>query len=76
MVNLKLYSADEGKKAKIQEIIDHQFDLEIYLKYREISAIREELGKAEEILIDIRQAVHNGTSGMINLILTFAMTKL
>jgi hypothetical protein len=39
------------------------------MKYREISAIREEIGKAEEILIDIRQAVHNGTFAMKKLIL-------
>jgi hypothetical protein len=52
---------DEEKREKIKEIIDHQFDLEIYLKYREISAIREEIGKAEELLSDIRLAVHNGT---------------
>ncbi|KAI9286197.1 hypothetical protein BC943DRAFT_359374 [Umbelopsis sp. AD052] len=60
----RLASEDEEKRAKITEIIDHQFDLEIYLKYREISAIREEIGKAEEILIDIRQAVHNDVAAL------------
>ncbi|KAI8578901.1 hypothetical protein K450DRAFT_245038 [Umbelopsis ramanniana AG] len=60
----RLASEDEEKRAKIEEIIDHQFDLEIFLKYREISAIREEIGKAEEILIDIRQAVHNDVAAL------------
>ncbi|KAG2179919.1 hypothetical protein INT43_003706, partial [Umbelopsis isabellina] len=42
----------------------HQFDLEIYLKHREISAIREEIGKAEDLLSDIRLAVRNDTAAV------------
>jgi hypothetical protein len=52
---------------KIKDIIDHQFDLEIYLKHREIAAIREEIGKAEDLISDIRLAVRNGMH-IINMI--------
>lgn len=45
----------------MKEIIDHQFNLEIYLKQREVATIKQEIAKAESILNDIKQAVENGT---------------
>ncbi|KAI8380375.1 yeats family-domain-containing protein [Blakeslea trispora] len=41
---------------------DHQFDLEIYLKEREIATIKKEISRAESILSDIKQAITNETT--------------
>lgn len=51
---------DESTKQKIIDIIDHQFDLEIYLKQKEVATIRQEITKAESILEDLKAAVENG----------------
>lgn len=51
---------DESTRKKIIDIIDHQFDLEIYLKQREVATIRQEITKAESILEDLKSAVENG----------------
>ncbi|CEP11888.1 hypothetical protein [Parasitella parasitica] len=50
---------DEATKKKIVDIIDHQFDLEIYLKQREVATIRNEIAKAESALHDLKLAVEN-----------------
>ncbi|KAG2200471.1 hypothetical protein INT47_011451 [Mucor saturninus] len=50
---------DESTRKKITDIIDHQFDLEIYLKQREVATIRQEIAKAESILEDLKSAVEN-----------------
>ncbi|KAG0799353.1 hypothetical protein G6F57_004864 [Rhizopus arrhizus] len=52
-------SRDEATRKKIIEIIDHQFDLEIYLKQKEIATIKKEITKAENILSDLKQAIKN-----------------
>ncbi|KAI7901072.1 uncharacterized protein BX663DRAFT_562767 [Cokeromyces recurvatus] len=59
--SLVTISRDESTKKKIIDIINHQFDLEIYLKQRELSTIRQEIAKAENILNDLKQAVENET---------------
>ncbi|KAF7731196.1 YEATS domain-containing protein 2 [Apophysomyces ossiformis] len=53
---------DGATRQKILDIIDHQFDLEIYLKQREIAAIRQEIAKAESALHDLELAVNNELS--------------
>ncbi|KAI8355110.1 hypothetical protein EDC96DRAFT_516363 [Choanephora cucurbitarum] len=53
---------DESTRKKIVEIIDHQFDLEIYLKEREIATIKKEIARAESVLNDIKQAITNETT--------------
>lgn len=53
---------DEATKKKLVDIIDHQFNLEIYLKQREVATIRNEIAKAENALQDIKLAVENGSS--------------
>ncbi|KAG0168179.1 YEATS domain-containing protein 2 [Apophysomyces sp. BC1034] len=50
---------DEQTRQKILDIIDHQFDLEVYLKYREIATIRQEITKAESALHDLELAINN-----------------
>ncbi|GAA5816070.1 hypothetical protein MFLAVUS_009592 [Mucor flavus] len=50
---------DESTRKKITDIIDHQFDLEIYLKQKEVATIRQEIAKAESILQDLKAAVEN-----------------
>ncbi|KAI8091277.1 uncharacterized protein B0P05DRAFT_526852, partial [Gilbertella persicaria] len=52
---------DESTRRKVTDIIDHQFDLEIYLKQKELVTIKQEIAKAESILADIKQAVENET---------------
>ncbi|KAI8374353.1 uncharacterized protein BYT42DRAFT_401271 [Radiomyces spectabilis] len=52
---------DNETKQKILDIIDHQFDLEIYLKQREVETIRQEIAKAERTLQDLNQAIQNET---------------
>lgn len=51
---------DESTRKKIIDIIDHQFDLEIYLKQREVATIKREIAKAESVLQDLKLAVENG----------------
>ncbi|KAI8333172.1 hypothetical protein BC941DRAFT_504951 [Chlamydoabsidia padenii] len=51
----------EGNKQKILDIIDHQFDLEIYLKYREVATIQKEIENAESTLQDLELAIKNET---------------
>lgn len=51
---------DEATIKKIKDIIDHQFDLEIYLKQREVATIKQEITKAETILRDLKLAVEKG----------------
>lgn len=51
---------DESTRKKIIDIIDHQFDLEIYLKQREVATIKREIAKAESVLEDLKLAVENG----------------
>ena len=51
---------DDATKKKILDIIDHQFDLEIYLKYRERDIIRKEINKAQHTLRDLQAAIENG----------------
>ncbi|KAI8099183.1 uncharacterized protein BX664DRAFT_15336 [Halteromyces radiatus] len=50
---------DDIKKQKILDIIDHQFDLEIYLKHRELATIRKEIENAESTLKDLELAIKN-----------------
>lgn len=50
---------DESTRKKIIDIIDHQFDLEIYLKQREVATIKREIAKAESVLQDLKLAVEN-----------------
>ncbi|ORZ25943.1 hypothetical protein BCR42DRAFT_17346 [Absidia repens] len=49
----------ESNKQKILNIIDHQFDLEIYLKYREVATIQKEIENAEATLQDLELAIKN-----------------
>ncbi|RUS24917.1 yeats family-domain-containing protein [Jimgerdemannia flammicorona] len=49
---------DETRR-KIIAIIDHQFDLEIVMKHRELAAIQDEIAKAEDTLDDLRLAIVN-----------------
>ncbi|CEJ04375.1 hypothetical protein RMCBS344292_18338 [Rhizopus microsporus] len=51
---------DEATREKIVTIINHQFDLEIYLKQKEIATIKQEITRAESILSDLKQAIKNG----------------
>lgn len=51
---------DETTRKKILDIIDHQFDLEIYLKQKEIATIKQEITNTENILSDLKQALKNG----------------
>ncbi|CDH50369.1 yeats domain-containing protein 2 [Lichtheimia corymbifera JMRC:FSU:9682] len=50
---------DDATRKKITDIIDRQFNLEIYLKHRETAAIRREIEKAEDTLRDLEQAINN-----------------
>ncbi|CEI88107.1 hypothetical protein RMCBS344292_02507 [Rhizopus microsporus] len=50
---------DEATREKIVTIINHQFDLEIYLKQKEIATIKQEITRAESILSDLKQAIKN-----------------
>ncbi|CAO3643196.1 unnamed protein product [Mucor hiemalis] len=50
---------DESTRKRIIDIIDHQFDLEIYLKQREVATIKREIAKAESVLEDLKLAVEN-----------------
>ncbi|KAI8980462.1 hypothetical protein BDB01DRAFT_851750 [Pilobolus umbonatus] len=50
---------DEATRKKITDIIDHQFDLEIYLKQREVATIKQEIEKAENVLKDLKLAIEN-----------------
>ncbi|KAI9489881.1 hypothetical protein BDB00DRAFT_931609 [Zychaea mexicana] len=50
---------DDATKKRILDIIDHQFDLEIYLKHREAATIRREITKAEEALRDLKAAIES-----------------
>lgn len=56
----KFFFLDASTKKKITEIIDQQFDLEIYLKQREVATIKQQIAKAESILSDLKLAVENG----------------
>lgn len=51
---------DQETRQKIVDIINHQFDLEIYLKQREVATIRNEITKAEHVLQDLKLAVEHG----------------
>ncbi|KAI8137701.1 yeats family-domain-containing protein [Fennellomyces sp. T-0311] len=55
-------ATDDATKKKILDIIDHQFDLEIYLKHREAATIRREIEKAEDTLRDLKLAIDNVAS--------------
>ncbi|KAI9471800.1 MAG: hypothetical protein EXX96DRAFT_335574 [Benjaminiella poitrasii] len=59
--SIETLSRDESTKNKIANIINHQFNLEIYLKQRELTTIRQEIAKAENILHDLKLAVENET---------------
>ncbi|KAL0137229.1 hypothetical protein V8B55DRAFT_1129326 [Mucor lusitanicus] len=50
---------DQETRQKIVDIINHQFDLEIYLKQREVATIRNEITKAEHVLQDLKLAVEH-----------------
>jgi hypothetical protein len=51
---------DDATRKKIASIIDEQFDIEIYLKQRELATIKREIERAESALGDIKTAVKNG----------------
>lgn len=57
-------SLDGSNKRKILDIIDHQFDLEIYLKHREVATIQKEIENAHATLQDLEQAIKNGKKGL------------
>ena len=60
ITNKRIIYLDDATKKKILDIIEHQFDLEIYLKYREIDTIRKEINKAQDTLRDLHAAIENG----------------
>jgi len=54
------YIIDEETINKVSEILKTQFDVEIYLKRREIWAIENEIEKGETVLQNLRDALLNG----------------
>ncbi|KAI9022954.1 hypothetical protein CLU79DRAFT_131441 [Phycomyces nitens] len=56
---IKEIPRDDATRKKIADIIDHQFDLELCLKHRELATIRQEIARAESAMNDLTLAVKN-----------------
>ncbi|KAI7871597.1 hypothetical protein BDF14DRAFT_1962635 [Spinellus fusiger] len=55
-------SRDNATRQKIISIIDHQFDIELCLKQRELATIRREIAMAESVMEDLNLAIKNAAS--------------